>query len=333
MATVTRMRNAALVIGANGQDGSYLCELLLAEGYDVTGTVRRAEAEHDPRLAHLGHRISLHLLDITDAQGTRDVVDAVRPDVVFVLAGDARVRTAWRDPALTFATHTVGATNMLDAVLRSCPEAHVWLASSSEAFGNPERAPQNEETPFHPENPYGLARATTHEVARMYRAVHGLRISIGIMYPHESIRRHTDFLFRRITSAVAEIVDGQGRDLPIGDLSAVREWGHARDHMRAALLMASASSSHDFVIATGETFSVQQVCEAAFERVGLDWTRYVRPDQRFEPSAKNAVLTGSSDALTRTLGWRPETSFDKLVAASVDAERQLRRSGALPVDA
>lgn len=333
MATVPLMRTNALVVGANGQDGSYLCELLLSEGFDVTGTVRRSEAEHDPRLAHLRHDISLQLLDITDAQATRDVVDTSRPDLVFVLAGDARVRTAWRDPALTFRTHTIGATNMLDAVLRSNADAHVWLASSSEVFGRAFESPQNERTTFEPQNPYGLARSMTHEIAQMYRSVHGLRVSIGILYPHESIRRHTDFLFRRITSAVAAIIDGERRALPIGDLAAIREWGHARDTMRAALRMATADDSHDFVIATGETFSVQQVCEVAFDRVGLDWNQYVQPDPRFEPTTPNSVITGSANALATSLGWQPETSFDKLIAVSVDAERSIRRTGALPIDA
>src|SRR5215213_9546456 len=288
-----RALKRALVTGITGQDGSYLAELLLDKGYEVHGMVRRASTETFSRIEHLRDRITLHQGDLLDQRSLVDALRAARPDEIYNLAAMSYVATSWIQPTLTAEFTGVGVTRLLEAVREVCPEARFYQASSSEMFGKVRQTPQNETTPFYPRSPYGCAKAFGHDIMVNYRDSYGLFACSGILFNHESERRGLEFVTRKITNAVARIKLGIQDELVLGNLDAKRDWGYAGDYVKAMWMMLRRDDPADYVVATGQTHSVQEFVEAAFSHIGVsDWTRYVRQDRRFFRPAEVDMLVG-----------------------------------------
>jgi GDPmannose 4,6-dehydratase len=305
------------VTGAGGQDGSYLAELLLAEGYDVVGLVRDAKREY-PNLASVLDRIELVAVDLLDRATLEATLRAHRPSEVYNLASPSFVPRSWDYPVETAEFAAVGVTSLLEAVRAVDPGIRVYQASSSEIFGEPGAVPQAETTPLAPVTPYGVAKAYGHFIIGSYRRRYGLHASAGVLYNHESPRRPLDFLPSKVAHAVARIAAGSSDELVLGDLDAQRDWGYAPDCVRAMWLMLQQDEPGDYVIATGELHSVQELVELAFAHVGLEWRDHVRVDDSLKRGQLYELVGDATKARTR-LGWRPSVTFEELVALLVDA--------------
>jgi len=314
----------ALITGITGQDGSYLAELLLDEGYEVHGMVRRASTEKFDRIEHLRDRITLHQGDLLDQRSLVDTLRAARPDEVYNLAAMSFVALSWVQPTLTADFTGVGVTRILEALREACPEARFYQASSSEMFGKVREVPQNEQTPLYPRSPYGVAKVYGHFITINYRESYGLHATSGILFNHESERRGLEFVTRKITWHAAAIKHGLRDKLALGNLDAKRDWGYAKDYVRAMWLMLQQDEAEDFVIATGETHTVRECVEVAFDEAGLsDWERYVEIDPQFLRPAEVDLLIGDPTKAKERLGWVPETSFEELIRLMTRADLEL----------
>ncbi len=317
----------AFITGLAGQDGSYLAELLLARGYEVHGTVRPTTDLATSRVAHLvrestpaAGRLTVHRLDLNAPQGLRDLLEAVQPDEFYHLAAPSHVGQSFEQPEAACAAIGLGALRVLEAVRCQPRPPRLFLASSSEIFGRPARAPQDEETPLAPVTPYGCAMALVTHLARAWRLVHGLFACCGILYNHESPRRGEQFVTRKITRAAAAIKLGRQDTLELGNLEARRDWGDARDYVRAMWLALQAPRPGDYVVATGQTHAVRDVLEIAFGHLGLEWRRYVRTDPRLLRPAEPHTLVGNAARARSLLGWTPTPTFADLIREMTDAD-------------
>lgn len=321
----------ALVTGVTGQDGSYLVELLLAKGYEVHGTKRRASSFNTARLEEVargrGARpegLVLHYADLSDSASLTNLVRDVRPDEVYNLGAQSHVAVSFEIPEYTSDVTGTSTIRLLEAIRASGIETRFYQASSSEMFGSTP-PPQNESTPFHPRSPYGCAKVFSYWATVNYRESYGIHASNGILFNHESVRRGETFVTRKISRAVARIVEGLQDELVLGNLSAVRDWGYAPEYVEAMWLMLQQDEPDDYVIATGEAHSVREFVEIAFGHVGLDWQQHVRSDARYERPAEVDALCGDASKARRQLGWAPRTTFDELVRRMVDEDLQLVR--------
>lgn len=310
----------ALITGITGQDGSYLAEFLLEQGYEVHGMVRRASTESFERIAHLEGRLQLHQADLLDPLSIINLVSDVRPTEIYNLAAQSFVPTSWSQPLLTGEFTALGVTRVLEAIRLVDPAIRFYQASSSEMFGRVLEEPQTERTPFYPRSPYGVSKVYGHWITVNYRESYDLFAVSGILFNHESPRRGKEFVTRKVTYAVARIKQGLQDKLRLGNLEAQRDWGFAGDFVRAMWLMLRNSQPLDYVIATGIKHSVRDLVQLAFDRVGLDWQKYVEIDpQLLRPAEVNHLLGDATKARVE-LGWEPSVSFEQLVAMMVDAD-------------
>ena len=310
----------ALITGITGQDGSYLAEFLLEKGYAVYGMVRRASSDHFARIAHLHDRIQLREGDLLDQLSLITLLHETEPHEVYNLAAQSFVPTSWEQPILTSEATALGVTRMLEAIRVVDRSIKFYQASSSEMFGKVRESPQDEKTPFYPRSPYGVAKVYGHYITVNYRESYGLFAVSGILFNHESPRRGRQFVTRKVTHGVARIKLGLASELKLGNLEAKRDWGFAGDYVEAMWLMLQQPTPDDFVIATGETHSVRELCEVAFARVGLDWERYVVVDKTHVRPAEVDYLIGDAGKARRVLGWSPKVSFRNLVEMMLDAD-------------
>ncbi len=317
------MAKRALITGITGQDGSYLAELLLEKGYEVHGVVRRASTEKFERIDHLEGKITLHQADLLDHRSLVDALRASRPDEVYNLAAMSFVGTSWVQPVLTAEFTGVGVTRVLEALREAAPEARFYQASSSEMFGKVREVPQTEMTPFHPRSPYGVAKAYGHYITLNYRESYDLHASSGILFNHESPRRGLEFVTRKITWHAAAISLGKANELALGNLDSERDWGYAKDYVEGMWRMLQQDEPDDYVLATGETQSVQKCVEVAFDEVNLAWKDYVRIDERFVRPAEVDLLIGDYSKAKEKLGWEPTTNFEQLIRLMVRADLAL----------
>jgi GDPmannose 4,6-dehydratase len=315
---VTQRR--ALITGITGQDGSYLAEFLLEKGYAVYGMVRRASSDHFERIAHLEDRVHLREGDLLDQLSLITLLHNTEPHEVYNLAAQSFVPTSWEQPILTSEATALGVTRMLEAIRVVDRSIKFYQASSSEMFGKVRESPQNEKTPFYPRSPYGVAKVYGHYITVNYRESYGLFAVSGILFNHESPRRGRQFVTRKITHGAARIKLGLASDLRLGNLEAARDWGFAGDYVEAMWLMLQQPTPDDYVIATGQTHSVRELCEVAFARVGLDWEKHVVVDKTHVRPAEVDHLIGDAGKARRVLGWSPKVSFRNLVEMMVDAD-------------
>jgi GDPmannose 4,6-dehydratase len=324
------MSKRALVTGITGQDGSYLAELLLSKGYEVHGLVRRSSSFNTGRIDHLYRdphhedvSLLLHHGDLTDASSLNRVLERVRPDEIYNLGAQSHVRVSFELPEHTGDVTGLGAVRLLDAIRETGLGCRYYQASSSEMFGRVREVPQRESTPFHPRSPYGVAKLYAFWATVNYREAYGLHASNGILFNHESPRRGETFVTRKITRAVARIVAGRQRELFLGNVEALRDWGHARDYVEAVWRMLQQPTGDDYVVATGETRSVRDFLDRAFGLVGLEYGDFVRIDPRYFRPAEVDLLVGDAAKAREVLGWSPSCSFDDLVREMVEADLML----------
>ena len=313
----------AIVTGITGQDGSYLAELLLAKGYKVVGIVRRSSTTPYERISHLVDHVELVSADLLDQTSLTDVVSDYKPDEIYNLAAQSFVQTSWTQPVLTGEFTALGVTRMLEAMKKAAPNARFYQASSSEMFGKVHESPQRESTPFYPRSPYGVAKVYGHWITVNYRESFALYAVSGILFNHESPRRGLEFVTRKVTDGVARIKLGLARELRLGNLEARRDWGFAGDYVRAMWLMLQQDAPDDYVVGTGHTWSVRQLCDVAFKCVDLDYRDFVVQDERFFRPAEVDLLVADASKARDTLGWTPDVAFDKLIEMMVEAD--LRR--------
>ena len=314
----------ALITGITGQDGSHLAELLLDHGYEVHGMVRRASTEKFERIEHLRERLTLHQGDLLDQRSLVDTLRAANPDEIYNLAAMSFVAVSWLQPTLTAEFTGVGVTRLLEAVREVCPEVRFYQASSSEMFGKVREVPQNEETPFYPRSPYGVAKAYGHHITVNYRESYGLHATSGILFNHEGPRRGLEFVTRKITWHAAAIRLGRAEEIRLGNLDAQRDWGYAGDYVEAMWKMLQRDEPTDYVIATGEAHTVRDCVEIAFDQAGVpDWDKHVVIDPAFVRPAEVDLLIGDASKAERELGWTPKTTFEQLIRLMVDADLAL----------
>ena len=310
----------ALITGITGQDGSYLAEFLLAKGYKVIGVVRRSSTTPYERIGHLVDRVELVSADLLDQTSLTDAVHDCQPDEIYNLAAQSFVQTSWSQPVLTGEFTALGVTRMLEAMKKAAPKARFYQASSSEMFGKVVESPQRESTPFYPRSPYGVAKVYGHWITVNYRESFALYAVSGILFNHESPRRGLEFVTRKVTDAAARIKLGLAREVRLGNLDARRDWGFAGDYVDAMWRMLQADEPDDYVIGTGETRSVRELCELAFAHVGLDYREHVVQDARFLRPAEVDLLVADASKARERLGWAPQATFRGLVESMVDAD-------------
>ena len=323
------MKKKALITGITGQDGSYLAELLLEQDYDVVGVVRRSSTVTDERIDHIKDRIELVSGDLLDEGSLRQTLGEHRPQEVYNLGAQSFVQASWGQPVLTGETTALGVTRLLDAIRAVDPEIRFYQASSSEMFGKVQAVPQDEDTPFYPRSPYGVAKVYGHWITVNYRESYGMHASSGILFNHESPRRGLEFVTRKVTNGVARIKLGLDTQLSLGNLDAQRDWGYAADYVRAMWLMLQQDTPDDYVVATGETHEVRELCEIAFAVAGLNYEDHVVLDERFLRPAEVDLLVGDPAKAESVLGWKREVEFSRLVEMMVESDlealtRQLR---------
>ncbi len=316
----------ALITGITGQDGSYLAEFLLEKGYRVFGAVRRSSTENFERINHLRDRIELVQADLLDQLSLITVLKEVEPDEVYNLAAMSFVPTSWNQPVLTAEFTGLGVTRVLEAIRLMNKDIRFYQASSSEMFGKAKETPQNENTPFYPRSPYGVAKVYGHCITVNYRESYGMFACCGILFNHESPRRGLEFVTRKISDGVARIKLGKTEKLHMGNLDAERDWGYAGDYVKAMWLMLQQSEPDDYVVGTGVTHSVREFAEKAFARVGLNWEELVAVDQNLIRPAEVEHLRADASKARAKLGWEPTVSFDELVNMMVDAGLQILSS-------
>ncbi|BAY93868.1 MULTISPECIES: GDP-mannose 4,6-dehydratase [unclassified Tolypothrix] len=323
------MTAKALITGLTGQDGSYLAELLLAKGYEVFGLVRRSSTSNLERISHLFSQIKIVSGDLLDQSSLMDVIAESQPDEIYNLASQSYVPLSWTQPALTAEYTALGVSRLLESIRRCKPDAKFYQASSSEVFGQPDESPQTERTAFRPRNPYGVAKAYAHWMTVNYRHKYNLYACCGITYTHESPRRGTEFVFRKITHTVAQIKLGLANELKLGNLDARRDWCYAKDAVYAMWLMLQQEQPDDYIIASGETQSVRELVECAFNYVGLNWEDYVSVDPTFYRPDEPVQLIGCIDKIKTAIDWQPQHSFKQLVELMVDSDmKKLSQNGA-----
>jgi GDPmannose 4,6-dehydratase len=310
----------ALITGITGQDGSYLAEFLLAKGYEVVGMVRRTSHHSYERIEHLLGRIQILPADLLDQHSLTMVIQASEPDEVYNLAAQSYVPTSWSQPVLTGEFTALGVTRILEAIRLAWPRARFYQASSSEMFGRAVETPQRETTPFYPRSPYGVAKCYGHWITVNYRESYGLYAVSGILFNHESPRRGIEFVTRKVTDGVARIKLGLATELRLGNLDARRDWGFAGDYVDAMWRMLQRPEPGDYVIGTGQTHTVRELVEVAFDHVGLDWRPHVKIDERFMRPAEVDVLLADPAKAKRDLGWSPKVDFKGLITMMVDAD-------------
>lgn len=332
----------ALITGITGQDGSYLAELLLEKGYEVHGIIRRTSTFNTDRIDHIyqdphaeNAKLFLHYGDLNDGTMLRRILEQVEPTEVYNLGAQSHVRVSFDSPEYTVDTVAMGALRLLEAIRdyqqRTGNEVRFYQAGSSEMFGKVQHVPQSEETPFYPRSPYSCAKVYAHWQVINYRESYDMFATNGILFNHESPRRGETFVTRKITRAVARIVAGQQKKLYLGNLDAKRDWGYAKDYVRAMWMMLQQDEPGDFVVATGETYSIREFLDIAFKYVGLDWNDYVAFDERYLRPAEVDLLIGDPSKAKRVLGWEPEVSFEELVKLMVDSD--LEAIGQKPMNA
>jgi GDPmannose 4,6-dehydratase len=319
-------RKTALITGVTGQDGSYLAEFLLDQGYRVIGMMRRTSTETVGRIGHLLDRIELVHGDLLDQNSLIDLMQRFQPDEFYNLAAQSFVPTSWQQPVLTGEFTALGVTRALEAVRLVKPECRFYQASSSEMFGKVQEVPQTEETPFYPRSPYGVSKLYGHWITVNYRESYDMFAVSGILFNHESPRRGLEFVTRKVTHYVAKIKEGRETHVPLGNLDAQRDWGFAGDYVRAMWLMLQQDEPEDFVIATGRTHTVQRLCEIAFEAAGLNWQDHVVIDERFLRPAEVDLLVGDYEKARSKLGWSPEVSFEQMIVQMVEADLEVVKS-------
>ena len=329
----------ALITGITGQDGSYLAELLLAKGYEVHGLIRRSSTINTSRIDHIyqdpheeGARLFLHYADLTDGSRLVTLIDQIRPDEVYNLAAQSHVRVSFDEPEYTGDTTGLGTTRLLEAIRMTGVHCRFYQASSSEMFGATP-PPQNEDTPFYPRSPYGVAKVYSYWITRNYREAYGMFAVNGILFNHESPRRGDTFVTRKITRAVARIAAGTQSELFMGNLDAVRDWGYAPEYVEAMWRMLQHDEPTDYVVATGTNYTVRDFLQISFEHVGLDWEKYVRFDERYLRPTEVDALVGSAEKARSLLGWVPQTLTPELARIMVDADiAALEASGSHWID-
>lgn len=316
----------ALITGITGQDGSYLAELLLAKGYRVVGIVRRSSTTPYERISHLVDQVELLSADLLDQHSLVDAMQECKPDEIYNLAAQSFVQTSWTQPVLTGEFTALGVTRMLEAMRKAAPKARFYQASSSEMFGKVVETPQRETTPYYPRSPYGVAKCYGHWITVNYRESFGLYAVSGILFNHESPRRGLEFVTRKVTDGVARIKLGYQKELHLGNLDARRDWGFAGDYVDAMWRMLQQDEPDDYVVGTGETWSVRQLCEIAFECAGLNWEDHVVFDQKFMRPAEVDLLVADPSKAKRILGWEPKIGFKELVQMMYDADVERHRA-------
>ncbi len=316
------MAKRALITGLTGQDGSYLAELLLGKGYEVYGMVRRSSSSSFGRINHFAGDIQIISGDLLDQFSLMDAIDEAQPDEIYNLASQSYVPLSWTQPALTAEYTAIGVSRLLEAIRRCKSDARLYQASSSEVFGEPDESPQTERTAFRPRNPYGIAKAYAHWMTVNYRQKYDLYACCGITYTHESPRRGSEFVFRKITQGAAKIKLGIAQELKLGNLDARRDWCHAKDAVTAMWLMLQQEIPDDYIIASGQTHSVKELVSCAFSYAGLDWQDYVSVDPAFYRPDEPVQLVGSIEAIKQALNWQPEYSFTQLVESMVEHDLQ-----------
>jgi GDPmannose 4,6-dehydratase len=315
----------ALITGVTGQDGSYLAELLLSKGYEVVGVVRRTSHHSYERIEHLLDRIEVVAADLLDQHSLTVVLQETRPDEVYNLAAQSYVPTSWTQPVLTGEFTALGVTRILEAVRLVHPAAKFYQASSSEMFGRVTQTPQSETTPFYPRSPYGVAKVYGHWITVNYRESYNLYAVSGILFNHESPRRGIEFVTRKVTDGVARVKLGLASEIRLGNLDARRDWGFAGDYVDAIWRMLQQPTPQDYVIGTGQTHSVRELVEAAFQHVGLDWRKHVVTDPRYMRPAEVDLLLADPSKARRELGWGPRVKFAELIGMMVDADLERLR--------
>ena len=318
----------ALITGITGQDGSYLAEFLLEQGYRVVGMVRRTSTLNFQRIDHIQDKITLTQGDLLDQTSLMDILREYRPQEVYNLAAQSYVPTSWKQPVLTGEFTALGVTRLLEAIRMVDPSIRMYQASSSEMFGKVREVPQTERTPFYPRSPYGVAKVYGHWITVNYRESYDLFACSGILFNHESPRRGLEFVTRKVTHAVARIKLGLQKEVRLGNLDAQRDWGFAGDYVKAMWMMLQQDKPDDYVVATGHTHSVREFCQIAFSHVGLDWEDYVVIDPAFMRPAEVDQLVGDASKANQMLGWQPAVSFEELIRMMVDADLALIRGEA-----
>lgn len=319
------MAKKALITGITGQDGSYLAEFLLRQGYEVYGMVRRTSTVRYERIQHIQSQIHIVQGDMGDHASLITAISAIQPDEIYNLAAQSFVPTSWNQPVFTGDITGLGVTRMLDAIRSVNPDIKYYQASSSEMFGKVREVPQKESTPFYPRSPYGVAKVYGHWITVNYRESYDLFTCSGILFNHESPRRGLEFVTRKVTHHAAMIKLELAKQIRIGNLESQRDWGFAGDYVRAMWLMLQQAEPDDFVIATGKTHSVQRLLEVAFEHVGLNWRDYTVQDPQFMRPAEVDLLVGDASKARRELGWQPEVTFEELIGMMVDADLRTLR--------
>ena len=314
------MAKKALITGITGQDGSYLAELLLEKGYDVVGLHRRSSTVTFERISHLTDHLVLVPADLLDESSLIRVLKDHRPTEVYNLAAQSFVQTSFAQPILTGEVTALGVTRLLEAILMVDPSIRYYQASSSEMFGKVLEVPQTEHTPFYPRSPYGVAKVYGHWITVNYRESYDLHASSGILFNHESPRRGLEFVTRKVSFSAAAIKLGLQKTVSLGNLDAQRDWGYAADYVRAMWLMLQQDEPGDYVVATGETHPVKELCQIAFDQVGLNWEDHVVVDEQFLRPAEVDLLIGDPSKARTKLGWKPEVGFEELVRMMVDAD-------------
>jgi GDPmannose 4,6-dehydratase len=317
----------ALITGITGQDGSYLAEFLLEKGYEVYGIVRRSSLEKFDRIEAITEKIRFVEGDLTDQSSLDQALQQLKPDELYNLAAQSFVPVSWNQPVLTADVTGLGALRVMEAIRKHSPQTRFLQASSSEMFGKVLEKPQTEKTPFHPRSPYGVAKVFGHHITVNYRESYGIYACSSICFNHESPRRGSEFVTRKVTQTVAKIKLGVADKLKMGNIDAQRDWGFAGDYIRAMWLMLQQPHADDYVIATGETHSVQELLELAFSRAGLDWKKYVEIDPKLVRPAEVDYLCGDASKARKVLGWTPQVNFKQLVEMMVDADlNQLKQT-------
>ena len=313
----------ALITGITGQDGSYLAELLIAKGYEVYGMVRRSSTENFGRIEHIRDKIKLLQADLLDEFSIISAVKESNPDEIYNLAAQSFVPTSWDQPVLTGEFTALGVTRILEAIRHVNKQIRFYQASSSEMFGKVMEVPQKETTPFYPRSPYGVAKVYGHYITVNYRESYNIFASSGILFNHESPRRGLEFVTRKVTYNAVKIKLGLGDSISLGNLDAKRDWGFAGDYVEAMYLMLQQEKPDNYVIATGETHTVEELVKTAFDYLNLDWKKYVKIDPKFIRPAEVELLIGDSAKAKNELGWSPKYSFEELVKMMVDADYKL----------
>jgi len=316
-------KKRAVITGITGQDGSYLAEFLLEKDYEVFGLIRRSSTVNFERISHLQDKLELISGDLLDQKSLVTALQTAKPHEVYNLGAQSFVPASWEQPMLTGEITGLGVTRMLEAIRTTDEEIRFYQASTSELFGKAQETPQSETTPFYPRSPYGVSKLYAHWITINYRESFDMFACAGILFNHESPRRGLEFVTRKITHAVARIKHGIDEELRLGNLDARRDWGFAGDFVQAMWLMLQQDKPDDFVIATGETRTIREFCQVAFDRAGLDWENYVVIDERFFRPAEVNILLGDAAKASETLGWKPETSFEKMVQLMVDTDLEM----------